>query len=85
MIAFVLISYIIALNTSNAQDIPVVLGHRGAAGLYPEHTKIAYEKGADYADYIECDVQVTKVNTSNNLAYNYGFLKHLLGKGCIVI
>ena len=42
---------------------PVVLGHRGAAGIYPEHTVIAYENGADLgADYIECDVQVTKVS-----------------------
>ena len=41
---------------------PVVLGHRGSAGVYPEHTKIAYEKGADFgSDFIECDVQVTKV------------------------
>ena len=42
--------------------IPVIIGHRGSAGVYPEHTTIAYEKGAEMgADYIECDVQVTKV------------------------
>ena len=44
-------------------QMPVVLGHRGAAGIYPEHTSIAYEKGAEFADYIECDVQVTEVST----------------------
>ena len=38
-----------------------VLGHRGACGVYPEHTSISYEKGAEMgADYIECDVQITK-------------------------
>ena len=43
-------------------DQRVVLGHRGAAGIYPEHTLIAYEKGAEFgADFIECDLQVTKV------------------------
>lgn len=46
-----------------SQMPPVVLGHRGAAGVYPEHTSLAYEKGADLgADYIECDVQVTEVS-----------------------
>ena len=38
-----------------------VLGHRGAAGVYPEHTTLGYIKGAEMgADYIECDVQITK-------------------------
>ena len=49
-------------NPSN-RPCPVVLGHRGAAGIYPEHTVIAYENGADLgSDYIECDVQITKVS-----------------------
>ena len=44
-------------------NCPIVLGHRGAAGIFPEHTTLAYEKGADFgADYIECDVQITKVS-----------------------
>jgi len=48
-------------NTGPNGLCPVVLGHRGAAGIYPEHTVIAYENGADLgADYIECDVQITK-------------------------
>ena len=55
---------IIPLITTDAnpdKPCPVVLGHRGAAGIYPEHTEIAYENGADLgADYIECDVQITK-------------------------
>merc|ERR1712179_679137 len=38
-----------------------VLGHRGAAGIYPEHTVIGFENGANLgSDYIECDVQITK-------------------------
>ena len=42
--------------------LPTVIGHRGASGVYPEHTKIAYEKAAEMgADYIECDLQLTKV------------------------
>ena len=45
--------------------IPVIIGHRGSAGVYPEHTKLAYEKGAEMgADYLECDVQVTKVKAT---------------------
>jgi len=48
-------------NTGPNGLCPVVVGHRGAAGIYPEHTVIAYENGADLgADYIECDVQITK-------------------------
>jgi len=47
-------------------DKPIILGHRGACGVYPEHTVLSYEKAAEFgADYIECDVQVTKVNDRN--------------------
>ena len=53
-------------NGGHGQDsnvLPVIIGHRGSAGVYPEHTTIAYGRGAEMgADYIECDVQVTKVN-----------------------
>jgi glycerophosphoryl diester phosphodiesterase len=46
-----------------SQKCPLVLGHRGSAGIYPEHTLLGYEKGADMgADFIECDIQITKVN-----------------------
>ncbi len=51
----------LSVLSSNNEDCPLVLGHRGAAGIYPEHTAIAYEMAAkNWADYIECDVQVTK-------------------------
>ena len=43
------------------ETCPLVLGHRGAPGLYPEDTAIGYEKAVEFgADFIECDIQVTK-------------------------
>lgn len=49
-------------GNGNAPNLPVVVGHRGSCGIYPEHTEISYEKAAEMgSDYIECDVQITKV------------------------
>lgn len=32
------------------------------SGMYPEHTRLAYEKAFDQnADFVECDVTITKV------------------------
>jgi len=43
------------------ETCPLVLGHRGAPGVYPEDTAIGYEKAVEFgADFIECDIQVTK-------------------------
>lgn len=40
---------------------PLVVAHRGASGKLPEHTKEAYlEAIREGADFIECDVVVTK-------------------------
>jgi glycerophosphoryl diester phosphodiesterase len=40
---------------------PLVVAHRGASGALPEHTKEAYlEAIKEGADFIECDVVVTK-------------------------
>lgn len=37
------------------------IAHRGLAGLYPENTKISFEKALEYApDAMEIDVQMTK-------------------------
>ncbi|MGG6238019.1 esterase-like activity of phytase family protein [Nodosilinea sp. AN01ver1] len=48
------------LNTLNGQD-PLVIGHRGASGLRPEHTLAAYELAIEQgADFIEPDLVVTK-------------------------
>ncbi|HAN46989.1 MAG TPA: hypothetical protein DCQ32_10650, partial [Cyanobacteria bacterium UBA8156] len=43
------------------QPRPLVIGHRGASGLRPEHTLAAYELAIDQgADYIEPDVVITR-------------------------
>ncbi len=50
----------VEFNTLNGQE-PIVIGHRGASGLRPEHTieayKLAIEQGADF---IEPDLVATK-------------------------
>lgn len=44
-----------------ARKVPLVLGHRGASALRPEHTLGAYAKAiADGADFIEPDLVSTK-------------------------
>ncbi len=48
------------LNTLNNRD-PIVIGHRGASGLVPEHTLQAYQLAiAQGADFIEPDLVATK-------------------------
>lgn len=48
------------LNTLNGQD-PLVIAHRGASGLLPEHTLEAYSVAiAQGADFIEPDLVTTK-------------------------
>ena len=40
---------------------PLNLGHRGACGVYPEHTALAYSYAIEQgADGLECDIQVTR-------------------------
>ena len=40
---------------------PIVIGHRGLPGLYPEETRPSYEKAADAgADSLELDLHMTK-------------------------
>eukprot|EP00092_Neocalanus_flemingeri_P004311 GFUD01004634.1.p1 GENE.GFUD01004634.1~~GFUD01004634.1.p1 ORF type:complete len:415 (-),score=88.84 GFUD01004634.1:57-1301(-) len=40
---------------------PLIIAHRGASGMYPEHTALAYRKAAEQgADLIECDLAITK-------------------------
>ena len=47
------------LNTLNGQE-PIVIGHRGASGLLPEHTLEAYRVAiAQGADFIEPDIVTT--------------------------
>ena len=43
------------------KNIPYVLGHRGAAGYYPENTLLSFFKALEMgADGVELDVQLTK-------------------------
>lgn len=40
---------------------PIIIAHRGASGLYPEHTILAYQTAIDQgADFIEPDLVMTK-------------------------
>ena len=51
---------------------PLIIAHRGASGMYPEHTALAYRKAAEQgADLLECDLAITKVGkTHQNLAHS---------------
>lgn len=49
-----------AFNTLSG-DAPLVIGHRGASGLLPEHTLESYRKAIEQnADFIEPDLVLTK-------------------------
>ncbi|MGP1381994.1 MAG: glycerophosphodiester phosphodiesterase family protein [Thainema sp.] len=49
----------VELNTLNSQD-PLVIGHRGASGDFPEHTLEAYRAAiAAGADFVEPDLVIT--------------------------
>ena len=51
---------LVQLNTLNGQP-PLVIGHRGASGDFPEHTLEAYRAAiAGGADFIEPDLVITK-------------------------
>merc|ERR1719150_996311 len=40
---------------------PLIIAHRGASGMFPEHTALAYREAARQgADLIECDLAITK-------------------------
>lgn len=49
-------------HTDNAnRTAPIIIAHRGASGMRPEHTLAAYELAIEQgADYIEPDIVVTK-------------------------
>ena len=66
---FVLLSMSLPLDALAAQAMenarlsaaPLVIAHRGASGLRPEHTLVAYELAIEQgADFIEVDVVATK-------------------------
>jgi len=40
---------------------PLIIAHRGASGMFPEHTALAYREAAKQgADIIECDLAMTR-------------------------
>jgi len=50
-----------ATATPARDDKPIIIAHRGASGLYPEHTLEAYAAAIDMgADFIEPDLVMTK-------------------------
>lgn len=47
--------------TTLSGEPPIVIAHRGASGVLPEHTIAAYQRAIDMgADYIEPDLVITK-------------------------
>ena len=56
-----LLMAVVPLSPAIAGETPLVIGHRGASALLPEHTLAAYERAiADGADYIEPDLVATR-------------------------
>ncbi|KAI0209620.1 Glycerophosphodiester phosphodiesterase GDPD5 [Lamellibrachia satsuma] len=48
-------------STETGAGRPLVIGHRGSSGVLPEHSLAAYRLAIEQgADYIECDVCVTR-------------------------
>jgi glycerophosphoryl diester phosphodiesterase len=51
----------LAPGVTHAADRPIVIAHRGASGLFPEHTIAAYTRAIDDgADFIEPDLVPTR-------------------------
>lgn len=60
LINFSLLS-VLAASTAAAFEAPLVIAHRGASGLRPEHTEAAYQLAIEQgADFIEADLVMTK-------------------------
>ena len=48
-------------NSGEGSSQPVIIAHRGAQSVYPEHTLVGYEKASELgADFIEPDLVLTK-------------------------
>jgi glycerophosphoryl diester phosphodiesterase len=68
--------------TAQPPRTPVVLGHRGASALRPEHTLASYAKAIeDGADYIEPDLVISKdgaliIRHENNIAATTDIARH---------
>jgi len=56
----ILLSSTLVHSTFSLQK-PLIIGHRGASGIYPQHTRISYTEAAKSGvDFIECDLGLTK-------------------------
>ena len=62
MIRAILTAFVVLMGTpAMAQNHPLVIAHRGASGLRPEHTRAAYELAIEQgADFIEPDLVMSK-------------------------
>lgn len=50
-----------SLAASTFRQPPYTIGHRGACGVFPEHTMGSYKRAVeDGADFVECDIVPTK-------------------------
>jgi glycerophosphoryl diester phosphodiesterase len=56
-----ILALLLALYSASAIARPLVIAHRGASGLRPEHTLASYQLAIDQgADFIEADVVMTR-------------------------
>ena len=57
----VVISKVSSAHYFYSKTRPLVLGHRGSPGIFPEHSEGSYSSAyAENGDFIELDLQVTK-------------------------
>ncbi len=49
------------VEANSEENAPIIIAHRGASAIYPEHTLIGYQKAMELgADFIEPDLVITK-------------------------
>ena len=48
MLAKVALIFVILARCGNAKKSPLIIGHRGSAGMYPEHTALSYRYNEQY-------------------------------------
>jgi glycerophosphoryl diester phosphodiesterase len=59
--ALVSVCFLLASIPLIVADRPLIIGHRGSCGMFPEHTVEGYEKAVEQgADFIECDLTITR-------------------------
>jgi hypothetical protein len=48
MLAKVALIFVILARCGSAKKRPLIIGHRGSAGMYPEHTALSYRYNEQY-------------------------------------